>query len=119
MAVDSVASEPILDSSGALSRLGGDRELYRELSTIVLEDVPRVLTDLQRAVAAKNPDAIRAHAHAIKGLAAGCGGVRATGAAQALEDAGHSADLGQAESLLLAFEKELEQLIIALRQYCA
>ena len=117
MSVDSVASEPILDIEGTLTRFGGDKELFVEMSGIVLEDSPRLVNDLRRAVAANDAAAIRSHAHALKGLMLGCGGVRAARVAQSLENAGHGGELKNAPSLLESLVREFDQLTRALEQY--
>jgi hypothetical protein len=56
-------------------------------------------------------------AHALKGLVAGCGGVRATTITQSLEDAGHAGNLSQANSLLESLDAELDRLMQALADY--
>jgi hypothetical protein len=53
-------------------------------------------------------------AHAIRGLVASCGGLRAMNVAQELEDAGNSGDLSQADSLAATLETEFAQLKSAL-----
>ncbi len=119
MAVETATSDPILDIEGTLSRFGGDKELFVEMSGIVLEDAPRVMADLGRAVQANNAADVRVHAHAIKGLLAGCGGVRAARVGQALENAGQACDLSRAASLFESLTHEFDQLSRALRQYRA
>ena len=50
--------------------------------------------------------AVRSTAHALKGLAAGCGGVRAAQAAQRVEHAGEASDLEDIDSLIETMECE-------------
>jgi HPt (histidine-containing phosphotransfer) domain-containing protein len=119
MAIDSPVSAGILDLEGALARLGGDKSLFSEMAGIVLEDAPQRLALLIEAVSANDAHSVRMHAHALKGLVAGCGGNRAAKAAQALEDAGAASDLIQVVSLLQTFKKEFEQLTASLRQCSA
>ena len=118
MAVESARSEPILDIERTLARFGGDKKLFIEMSGIVLEDVPHVFAELRRAVAAKNAKDVRAHAHSLRGLMAGCGGVRASNVAQSLEDAAHAGDLSNADTLVESLENEFDQLTRALKQFC-
>ena len=54
MAVESVKTEPILDIDGTLARFGGDKDLFIEMSGMLLEDAPGLLADLGRAVDAEN-----------------------------------------------------------------
>jgi HPt (histidine-containing phosphotransfer) domain-containing protein len=118
MAVDlRSTADPILDIDGTLARFGGDKDLFIEMSGIVLEDAPRVFSNLCSAVETQDAAAIRSHAHALKGLLAGCGGVRAAKAAQILEDAGNSARLENSIEMLRTLETEFESLSRALERY--
>src|ERR1700709_1645547 len=96
MAVESVKTTPILDIDGTLARFGGDKDLFFEMSGMLLEDAPGQLADLGGAVDAENAYDVRMRAHALKGLLLGCGGVRAAHVAQLLENAGQASDLRQA-----------------------
>src|SRR4029079_11231986 len=96
MAVESIKTEPILDIEGTLARFGGDKDLFIEMSGMLLEDAPSLLVDLGQAVDAENAHNVRMRAHALKGLLLGCGGIRAARVAQSLENAGQSFDLRQA-----------------------
>jgi HPt (histidine-containing phosphotransfer) domain-containing protein len=117
MAVESVKTEPILDIDGALARFGGDKELFIEMSGILVEDAPGALEGLGRAIDSENAYDVRMKAHALKGLLLGCGGVRAAHVAQLLENAGQSSDLRQAGCHFATLQDEFEQLMRALEQY--
>ena len=119
MAVDSVKTDPILDIDGTLARFGGDKDLFIEMSGIVLEDAPGVLDDLGRAVVARNAQDVRMRAHALKGLLLGCGGIRAAHISQLLENAGQSCDLRQAPAHFAKLQDEFQQLTCALQHYRA
>jgi HPt (histidine-containing phosphotransfer) domain-containing protein len=109
-------SDPVLDLHGALTRLGSDKELFAELARYVLEDAPPLYKQLASAIAANDPEDVRFRAHALKGLVAGCGGVRTAKVAQQLEDAGSAANLNQAKPLLATLKSELDELTRALQQ---
>jgi HPt (histidine-containing phosphotransfer) domain-containing protein len=117
MAVESIRTEPILDIDGTLARFDGDKDLFIEMSGMLLEDAPALMAELGRAVDVENAQDVRMRAHALKGLLLGCGGVRAAHIAQSLENAGQTNDLGQAASLFNRLQYELEQLTRALQQY--
>lgn len=119
MAVESVKTEPILDIDGTLARFGGDKDLFIEMSGMLLEDAPGLLADLGRAVDAENAHDVRMRAHALKGLLLGCGGVRAAHIAQVLENAGQASDLRQAPSQFATLQDEFTQLTSALTRYRA
>lgn len=119
MGVETVKTEPILDIDGTLARFGGDKELFLEMSGMLLEDAPGLVGDLGSAVDAKNAHDVRMRAHALKGLLLGCGGVRAAHIAQVLENAGQSSDLRQAPSQFATLQDEFKQLARALQEYRA
>jgi two-component system sensor histidine kinase/response regulator len=119
VAVQSAKTEPILDFEGTLARFGGDKDLFVEMSGILLEDTPRLVAELGNAVRAKNATDVRMQAHALKGLLAGCGGVRSANAAQLLENAGESSNLSQAATLFATLTNEVDELTRALQQYRA
>jgi two-component system, sensor histidine kinase and response regulator len=100
----------ILDVDGTLARFGGDRRLFRDIIGFFLEDAPPLLSELHDAVGRSDAKAIRATAHALKGLAAGCGGVRAAQAAQRVEHAGESDDLDEIDSLMESMDAEFAAL---------
>jgi HPt (histidine-containing phosphotransfer) domain-containing protein len=110
-------SGPVLDLENALARLGGDDDLFADMVGYFLEDAPKLAYEIHAAVDAKDASAMRMKSHALKGIAAGCGGVRTASAAQALEDAGNSGDLSRSESLAANLDVELKQLTSALEPY--
>jgi HPt (histidine-containing phosphotransfer) domain-containing protein len=119
MAVESPKTEPILDIDGTLARFGGDKNLFVEMSGMLLEDAPALVTELGNAIDAQNAYDVRMNSHALKGLLLGCGGIRAALIAQLLENAGQSADLSQAPLHFATLRNEFELLMRALQQYRA
>jgi CheY-like chemotaxis protein len=63
------ASESIspLNTKSALSRAGGDLELFRELASVFLSDTPALLQSIENAVAASDWDRLERDAHRLKG----------------------------------------------------
>lgn len=61
------------DEAQALKRLGDSRELLDKIVAIFIEDIPKSLEDLQDAVDAKDVNAIKLHAHTIKGSSGNIG----------------------------------------------
>jgi HPt (histidine-containing phosphotransfer) domain-containing protein len=92
--------------------------LFAEMAEMLFEDLPKLHEELRAAISDEDAKAVRMSAHALKGLVAGCGGVRATGVAQSLEDAGNSRDLSQAVVLAQSLKSELDLLTRALSAYC-
>lgn len=117
MATKSMSPAPVLDVEATLARFGGDQDLFAEMAGYLIEDAPRLFSDLSAAVAVKNAEAVRTNAHALKGLVAGCGGTRAASVAQSLEDAGQASDLSRANVLVESLNAELDLLFRALEPY--
>lgn len=117
MTAESVTAGCVLDAVGALARLGGDKELFADMAGFFYEDAPRLYSELREAVQQRNAAGIRMSAHALKGLVAGCGGVRTATAAQKVETAGHESDLRNIDSLADSLGEELERLRQALQEY--
>lgn len=89
-----------LDESVALSRVGGDMDLLREVVGLFLDDYPQSLELIRQAVAAGDQLSLERHAHSLKGSVSTFGAQEAFDAAQALEKQGRTGDLaGSAEGL--------------------
>jgi two-component system sensor histidine kinase/response regulator len=117
MTAESVTAGCVLDATGALARLGGDKELFADMAGFFYEDAPRLYSELREGVRQRNAAGIRMSAHALKGLVAGCGGVRTATVAQKVETAAHENDLSNIESLVESLGEELERLRQALQEY--
>jgi len=100
-----------LDESVALSRVGGDMDLLREVVGLFLDDYPQSLELIRQAVAAGDQSSLERHAHSLKGSVSTFGAQEAFDAAQVLEKQGRTGDLsGSAEGLA-----RLEQALIHLK----
>jgi two-component system sensor histidine kinase/response regulator len=100
-----------LDESVALSRVGGDVELLREVVGLFLDDYPQSLDLIRQAVAQGDQSSLERHAHSLKGSVSTFGAQEAFDAAQALEKQGRTGDMSSAEEGLA----KLEQALINLR----
>jgi len=114
MGSDHWANEPVLDFDNALARLGGDLDLFADMAGYAIEDTPKLISDLTAAIKNNDAPVVRMKAHALKGLVAGCGGLRTVAIAQELEDAGENGDLSNANSLAAKLVLEVAQLQSAL-----
>lgn len=99
-----------LDESLALSRVGGDVDLLKEVAELFLDDYPLTLEKIKSAVAGRDATALEQHAHSLKGSVSTFGANRAFEAAYTLEKQGRSGDLAGAQEGLLQLEKALEAL---------
>jgi PAS domain S-box-containing protein len=99
-----------LDESLALSRVGGDVDLLKEVVELFLDDYPSTFEKIKGAVASRDATALEHHAHSLKGSVSTFGANRAFEAAFTLEKQGRSGDLTGATDGLLQLEKALEAL---------
>jgi HPt (histidine-containing phosphotransfer) domain-containing protein len=107
MPIDRITSDPVLDIRGALARLDGDDELLVDLIGFFLEDSGRLVEELKAAATAGDAQQVKMASHALKGLVASCGGMRAADAAQRIEHASTANDLTHVDCLIQALEVEL------------
>jgi two-component system sensor histidine kinase/response regulator len=101
------AAAPALDTEALLDRFDGDRTLLDEIAAIFLEDYPQRLAAIESAVQQRDPAALQAAAHSLKGSAGTFGAAPAVEAALRLELMGRQQDLTDVE---LAFA-ELKKLM--------
>ena len=99
-----------LDESLALSRVGGDVELLKEVIGLFLNDYPTTFEKIKNAVAASDATALEHHAHSLKGSVSTFGADRAFEAAFELEKQGRNKDLQRAGEGVLQLEQALEAL---------
>jgi len=104
-----------LDEAVALSRVGGDTDLLKEIVELFLMDYPTTLEKIRSAVATRDAAALEHHAHSLKGSVSTFGAQHAFEAALELERKGRTGDLagvddglGQLEHALGALRPELE-----------
>lgn len=104
----SVSSEPVFDLQGTMGRLAGDEELLGDLVGFFFEDTPRLLAEIRNAANTNDAPALRSAAHALKGIIAGCGGVRAAQAAQKVETAAFECDFSKIDNLTASLSAEYD-----------
>lgn len=75
----------LLNQRIAIRRLGGDEQLYFQFCSMFLEELPEIHEKLQTTLDQKDMDALRKHAHYLKGSAAMIGAEQATLHASELE----------------------------------
>ena len=101
------APENILDLQLALARVGGDKELLREIAVLFIEECPRALTEIQEAVATRDAAKLENTAHALKGSVANFGARDAVEAAFRLEQMGRANQMTGAGAVLSTLENAL------------
>jgi len=102
---------------GALNRLGGDEELFRELMIYFVEDAPELLHAIQVGLAAGNAGGIRRAAHSLRGLAANFDAEQAMMLAGSIEQIASKGDSESVAPLLADLEAEVQSLRDVLSRY--
>jgi two-component system sensor histidine kinase/response regulator len=108
--VDGAAEGPV-DLAVALRWLGGDQALLRELVGIFMDDGPKRLEALRRAMTASDIQLLEQVAHSLKGSAAILGASRLQGSALALEEAAQDGRAENLVDLVADIECELERVL--------
>ena len=99
-----------MDRALALARVGGDLELLKEIAVLFLDEYPRALDDMHRAVATGDAKLLDRAAHGLKGSVANFCAQTAEDAAFQLEQMGRTQKLDQAPQTLAALEQALANL---------
>ncbi len=105
----------VFDPQAALTRVGGDEELLRELTAVFLTDAPTWLNDARAAAARGDAVGLRRAAHTIKGAVGYFGAAEAAAAAARVEELGRTGDPAAAVAALPELEQALDRLTAALR----
>lgn len=104
------SGQAAFDLAEALKRLGGDRELLREVAAAFLEEGPGLMRELADAVAGADATALRTATHSLRGS---LGSLTTRGAyetAEHLESLGLSGDWTQVAAVHRQLEDEVRRL---------
>jgi two-component system sensor histidine kinase/response regulator len=107
----------LVDRAQALSRVGGDEELLREIAEIFRDDYPRSLAELRSAVARADAPTVERVAHGLKGAISNFASQSGVAAALRLEILGNTRDLAQAPAALETLEIALQAMSAQLDQF--
>jgi CheY-like chemotaxis protein/HPt (histidine-containing phosphotransfer) domain-containing protein len=106
--------EEVMDRAAALAGVGGSEKLLREIAELFLDDCPRLLGEVQTALAEGDAARLRRAAHSLRGVAAHFGAAAAAAAARRLEALGETDEPGVREEACRALEHEIQRLKPAL-----
>ncbi len=101
------APQNVLDLQLALARVGGDKQLLREIAVLFIEECPRAVAEIRAAVASGDAAKLETTAHALKGSVANFAARDAVAAAFDLEQMGRANEMSQAEGMLRKLESAL------------
>ena len=111
------AGDGIVDWSTALQSVQGDVSLLRSIIAAFLEESPRLVAELGRAISEAAPNQVVRPAHTLKGSLQYLGARQAYQMALQLETLGREGSLQQAEGLFAALQSEMDRVMSALREY--
>ncbi len=100
----------VLDRALALSRVGGDEDLLREIAELFLDDYPNLLEQIQKAVESRDAFGLERASHSLKGSVANFGAEPAYQAAFELERLARSRDLSAVDEALHRLEENMANL---------
>jgi PAS domain S-box-containing protein len=98
----------IFDVDALMERISGDKEFFKELVELFIQDTPKQFVLLKNAYENKDADKIRQLAHTIKGSAGNFGASSLQKIALSLEQAAQTGNLSKIEHLVDAVEMEFE-----------
>jgi two-component system sensor histidine kinase/response regulator len=104
----------VFDYEAAIENMGGDEELFQEILGLFLDDCPRLLAELQTAIANGDPEGLKRAAHTLKGTSGHFAAAGISAAALRLEAAGRSGSCDSASADLDALISALDQFFLAL-----
>jgi HPt (histidine-containing phosphotransfer) domain-containing protein len=99
--------EHVMDRATALARVGGDLELLKEIAALFLDEYPRALDDIHKALAIRDAKLLEHAAHGLKGSVANFSATAAEEAAFQLEQLGRAQKLDQAPEIISTLEQAL------------
>lgn len=110
------SAEPAVDKAQILDRMGGDKELIREVVALFLDDSPKLLEQMREAIRQGDANGLQKLAHTLKGSVGNFSAKAAVQAALDLEDMGKTGDISQATGTFELLEQEIarvrEELIL-------
>jgi|SRR5271170_3006103 len=115
-----VVTSAAIDLEVALSRVGGDAELLKEIAQLFLDDYPKAMEAIREAAGRGDAKSLERCAHGLKGSVSNFGAPLAVEAALTLETMGRSGQLAKVQEVqqvihtlelaLAALRPELESL---------
>jgi CheY-like chemotaxis protein len=98
------------DQAAALARVGGDEDLLRETTSLLLTELPGLLVNVHAALSKKDAGALERAAHKLKGSLGIFEARQGMAAARRLEELGRAGDLNEAAAVLRALDEETSRL---------
>lgn len=103
-------AESVVDLTEGLARAGDDREFFKELLEMFLEDAASKLEEIRKSVASGDAQTLASAAHSVKGAAANLAAHPVREVALRLETAGREGRANGLEGDVEALEERLRAL---------
>jgi signal transduction histidine kinase/DNA-binding NarL/FixJ family response regulator len=104
-------SDAQLDEQELLRRLGGNPKVLRDVAKIFVQDTPKRISAIRKAIAQGDGKALVAAAHALRGSVAMLGGVGIANGIRKIETLGREGRVGEAGKILASFEGKLSAFV--------
>ena len=98
----------------ALSRVGGQVDLLKEVAGLFLDDFPRSLQQIHQALGTRDAETLAHHAHNLKGSVCNFGAPEIVNLASELERKARATDWSGADTLVAGLTAGLDQLRLEL-----
>ena len=112
-----VVTNESFDMALALDRVGGDKELFRQIAEMLLQIGPEWIENLQKHLGDRDQVAVRRVAHSLKTSAENVGGIVAGIALARLESTAADGNLGDAVSMWPECRAQFLRLLDSIREY--
>ncbi len=99
--------EPAFNHEDAMERFGNDLELLHDVIEIFIHEAPKLISNIKKALVARNLEQLSAYGHALKGSAANSGASRIRETAFKIEKTSSLADTDQITHLISQIEQQL------------
>jgi signal transduction histidine kinase/CheY-like chemotaxis protein len=110
------SAKPVnLDFKQMLERLGGEETLLHEVIDIFVDQAPKHLEALRRAIAQGDAESLERTGHSMKGELGYLGIAEVTHKARELEELGRTHNLEQAARVFASLEPEINDIVAAMR----
>jgi len=109
---DLLSGDP-LNRETALSRVGGDEEMLRDIAGLVKEHIPKWLSSMHESIAKRDCKTLKRLAHTLKSSADNVGASRGYQAAARLEKLADQQNLDEAQAALAELDSEMTRLLPA------
>jgi HPt (histidine-containing phosphotransfer) domain-containing protein len=100
----------VFDLEGSLQRMGGDLELFRDLTEYFFADAPPLAERMAQAIEQNDAAQLERAAHSLKGLAANFGAAQVVSCAAQLEEFGRQRSAAQGARALVELHRDLATL---------